>query len=94
MVLRGDYGDYRYAVMQLFATVDPMGLVAGGAPDDEYEPEINELLKWRRPVTAEDVREVFRRMFAPDGRVSKRDAALLAEGIATIRDEFGYTVTE
>jgi hypothetical protein len=94
MVLRGDYGDYRHAVRQLFATIDPMGLVAGGAPDDEYEPEINELLKWRRRVSSEDVREVFRRMFAPDGRITSSDAALLADGIATIRDEFGYTVAD
>lgn len=36
-VLRKDYPEYREAMRQMVNEVDPIGLIAGGAPDDEYD---------------------------------------------------------
>jgi len=40
---------------------DPVGLLGMGAPEDEYDPEVRDLVKWRKAVTAEQVSAVFLR---------------------------------
>jgi len=32
---------------------DPAGLLGFGAPEDEYDPEVEDLIKWREAVTAD-----------------------------------------
>jgi hypothetical protein len=89
-VLRGDYADYRQAMRELFNQVDPMALIDGGAPEDEYDPEIGDLLRWRKPVTSQDISSVFERWFSTS--IASEDAARLAAGIARIRADYGYEV--
>ena len=38
---------------------DPAGLLRFGAPEDEYDHEVEDLIKWREAVTADQVTVVF-----------------------------------
>ncbi|GAA1475655.1 hypothetical protein GCM10009623_01010 [Nocardioides aestuarii] len=87
-MLRRDYGEYRDAMRRMVNDVDPIALIKGGAPADEYDPEISELLKWRTVVTLERVHEVFQRAF--EMPISDDDARRIAEGIGRVRENFGY----
>jgi len=53
---------YFLAVRAVVNREDPVGLLSH-APEDEYDPVIRELIKWRQAVTAEDVSAVFLRRF-------------------------------
>jgi hypothetical protein len=60
---------------------DPVGLLDGGAPNDEYDPEVEDLVKWRKAVTAGQVGAVFLRWFGESGVMSSDMAARIADGI-------------
>lgn len=62
---------------------DPAGLLGFAAPEDEYDPKVDDLIKWRESVTADQVTAVFRRWV---GDVIPSDmAARIADGIKQAR---------
>lgn len=65
----------------LFADLDPWGLVAIGAPRDEYTPEVDALLELGRPVTPDEVQATFTRLAQP---VSDVDAFGLADAFNAV----------
>lgn len=69
--LREAYGDLFASVSKALRTSDPMGLIALGAPPDEYEPEVSTILpRLRAAASIADVQaivhEEFTKWFAPD----------------------------
>lgn len=77
---------YFLAARAVVNEVDPVGLIGMGCPDDEYDPEVEDLVASRRPVTPEGVAEVFIQWFGADsGRITSDDAARIAEGINVAR---------
>jgi hypothetical protein len=67
----------------LLAQVDPLGLVADGCPDDEYQAEAEHLLSRRKRVTAEDVTKAFMHWFGAE--IDTAAAVRVAEGLRQIR---------
>jgi hypothetical protein len=72
---------YFLAVRTVVNREDPIGLMHLGAPEDEYDPEVAELTKWRKAVTAEEVSAVFLRWFGGPGAMPSDMAARIADGI-------------
>jgi hypothetical protein len=74
----------RAVVDQILANRDPIGLIGGGAPEDEYKTELDAILPLLRQVASvEDVQRVvhgqFARLFGGEGaggRSSYRRRAL------------------
>jgi hypothetical protein len=57
---------------------DPAGLLRFGAPEDEYDHEVEDLIKWREAVTADQVTVVF-------GVIPSDMAGRIADGINQAR---------
>lgn len=67
------------------ASVDPIGLISDGCPDDEYEAEAEELLKSKTPLTSETVQRMFLRWFG--AQISEQKAREIAVTVMQIRQE-------
>jgi hypothetical protein len=78
---------YFLAVRAVVNREDPVGLLRIGAPDDEYDLEIRDLIKWRRAVTADQVSAVFLRWFENSGAIPPDMAARIADGINQARSQ-------
>jgi hypothetical protein len=70
-MLAKTYGDLFADVARIMQASDPMQLIAIGAPDDEYEPEIGTVLPRLKEATSSlDVRRIvheeFSRWFGDD----------------------------
>jgi hypothetical protein len=60
------YDDAYAAIRALVNAADPIGLIQGGAPEDEYDPEVNDLVRLVLRADAfdeEDVDAVWTRWF-------------------------------
>ena len=79
---------YFRAVREVVNREDPVGLIGLGSPEDEYDAEIKDLIKWRDPVTADRVADVFLKWFGDEtGRMPADMAARIADGINRARSE-------
>lgn len=77
---------YFLAARAVVNEVDPVGLIAMDCPEDEYDADVEDLIKWRKPVTPERVAEVFIRWFGPEsGTLTPLDAERIATGINAAR---------
>ena len=69
---------------------DPVGLLAMCAPEDEYDPEVNDLLSRSAAVTHARVREVFLEWFGKDtGRLDAPTVERIAAGLEALRKGTG-----
>ena len=65
---------------------DPIGLLALGAPEDEYDPEVRDLMSRPTPVTRARVREVFLMWFGEDtGRLPGPVVERIADQLDALR---------
>jgi hypothetical protein len=76
---------YFLAVRAVVNREDPAGLLSFGAPEDEYDPEVEDLIRWRQAVTPDEVTDVFRRWFGDQGVILAEMAARIAAGIKQAR---------
>jgi hypothetical protein len=82
--LKAVYGSLYSNVSRLLREADPIGLIAMGAPDDEYDPEVSTILpRLREANTAVDVQRIvheeFVRWFGADIAGPITDYADIAE---------------
>ena len=82
--LQAAYGSLYADVSHLLREADPLGLIAIGAPDDEYDPEVSTILpRLREANTAVDVQRIvheeFVRWFGADIAGPITDYADIAE---------------
>lgn len=65
---------------------DPLGLLAMGAPEDEYDDEVQDFLSRSTPVTQARVREVFIKWFGEEsGRLDGPVVERLTTGLEAAR---------
>jgi len=81
MMLVVELSAYFLAARAVVNREDPVGLLSMGAPEDEYDPEVKDLVRWRKPVTAERVGAVFLQWFGESGAMPSDVAARIADGI-------------
>ena len=78
----------RAAVKAVVDAEDPEGLLAMGAPADEYSPEVPDLVRLvaEQRVTAAAVLAVWEHWFGPDSSVKQRPDVLerLTEGLTRL----------
>jgi hypothetical protein len=78
------YDDAYAAIRVLVNEADPIGLIEGGAPEDEYDLEVNDLVRLvlrADPFEQKDVDAVWVRWFGDTyrtARTTKRSRALTA----------------
>jgi len=82
--LQAAYGSLYTDVSHLLREADPLGLIAIGAPDDEYDPEVSTILpRLREAKAAVDVQRIvheeFVRWFGADLVGPLTDYAEVAE---------------
>ncbi len=72
---------------------DPIGLIAGGAPEDEYDPETTDLVRMvihRDPIDQQAVDGVWIRWFGGDtyGRAGSKESEAFTASLRRLQAEF------
>ncbi|MCC2592727.1 hypothetical protein LKO27_04755 [Tessaracoccus sp. OS52] len=71
----------REELTAILAEADPVGLVAGGAPRDEYAAEADAILALKGVPTLTEITGVFAVSFSEPGACSREKARWIAEEI-------------
>lgn len=69
----------RDEMIRILAEADPVGLVAAGAPKDEYAAEADEILALRGVPQLTEITGVFAVSFADPGACTRETARWIAE---------------
>lgn len=69
----------RDAMIEILAQADPLGLVAAGAPRDEYAPEADAILALEGRVTLTEITTVFGVHFGDPGACRRETARWIAD---------------
>lgn len=64
----------RDELIRILAEADPMGLIADGAPDDEYASEADAILGLKGVITLTEITGVFTVSFSEPGACSRETA--------------------
>lgn len=76
----------RDELIGILAEADPMELIAGGAPRDEYAPEADAILALRGIPTLTEITGVFTVSFSNPGACTRDTARWIAEEMASRAD--------
>ncbi len=69
----------RDEMIRILAEADPVGLIAAGAPQDEYSPEADEILGLRGVPQVTEITGVFAVSFSEPGACTRETARWIAE---------------
>ncbi|HML51190.1 MAG TPA: hypothetical protein PKD84_07240 [Propionicimonas sp.] len=72
----------RDALISILAEADPVGLIAGGAPADEYAREADAILELHGVVTLTEITGVFAVSFSEPGACPRETARWIVEQMA------------
>lgn len=73
------------AVREAVNAEDPADLLAGGASEDAYDPEVETLVGWREAVTPDVVADVFQEYVGETGRLDHATAERIARAVEAAR---------
>jgi len=69
----------RDELTEILAEADPVGLIAGGAPRDEYAAEADEILALRGVPTLTEITGIFAVSFSDPGACTRETARWIVE---------------
>lgn len=73
----------RDEMIAILAEVDPVGLIAGGAPADEYAAEADAILALTGVPQLTEITGVFAVSFSEPGACTREQARVIAEEMAS-----------
>ncbi|TRY17261.1 hypothetical protein FOJ82_11925 [Tessaracoccus rhinocerotis] len=79
----------RDEMIKILAQADPVGLIAAGAPRDEYANEADEILALRGTPQVTEITGVFSVSFSEPGACTRETARWIAEEMARRSAERG-----
>ncbi|MHA6523778.1 hypothetical protein [Tessaracoccus sp. G1721] len=69
-------------MIRILAEADPVGLIAGGAPQDEYAAEADAILALRGVPQVTEITGIFSVSFSEPGACTRETARWIAEEMA------------
>ena len=72
----------RDALIEILAQADPVGLIEGGAPPDEYAAEADSILELKGVPTLTEITGIFPVSFSEPGACTRETARWIVEEMA------------